>query len=222
MMSQVGCVSLPAETIEKLYYGKALRTDEKDMADKLPALAEQLLANIPRLEEVRAILVNQSKHFDGTGGPANGLAGETIPLGSRILKIAIDYDRLEAQGLSASAALDTMRSHTGWYDPKLLETFSTLRGAEAQVPLSTLRGGEAQTPLRTVRGVLKELPLKLVEVGMTFAEDLRTQGGSLLVARGQEVTESLVERIRNLSPEVAGQRIRIITKVLPPKPQVPN
>lgn len=119
MISQVGCVNLPAETIEKLYYGKAVSREEQDMADKLPASAEQLLANIPRLEEVRAILINQSKHFDGTGRPANGLAGETIPLGSRILKIAIDYDRLEAQDLSAPLALDMMRSRSGWYDPKL-------------------------------------------------------------------------------------------------------
>jgi response regulator RpfG family c-di-GMP phosphodiesterase len=210
MMSQVGCVSLPAETIGKLYYGKALSAGEQNMAEKLPASAEQLLANIPRLEEVREILINQNKHFDGTGRPANRLAGEAIPLGSRILKIAIDYDWLEAQALSAPMALDRMRSRSGWYDPRLLETFATLHG------------GQAQKTLRTIRGVLKELPLEMVEVGMTFAEDLRTEDGALLVARGYEVTESLVERIRNFSPEVARQRIRIITKVLPPKIQALN
>jgi len=204
LISQLGCINLPAETIEKLYYGKALSREEQEMADKLPVQAAQLLADIPRLEEVRAILINQSKYFDGAGQTTGEMAGETIPLGSRILKIAIDFDRLEAEGLSTPAALDMMRNRPGLYDPKLLEAFATLRGTQAQ------------------RTEVRELPLETVEVGMVFAEDLQTPAGGLLVARGYEVTHSLVERIRTFSPEVARQPIRIITKVTPPDASAVN
>jgi hypothetical protein len=34
---------------------------------------------------------------------------------------------------------------------------------------------------------------------MAFAEDVKTRSGLLLIARGQEVTPSLVERIKNLA-----------------------
>ena len=121
------------------------------------------------------------------------MAGEGIPFGARVLKIAIDYDLLEAQGLSAAMALDTMRGRRGVYDPKLLEAFAGLRGSGAR------------------KAEVQEMPLRMVGLGMVFAEDVRTSAGALLVARGYEVTESLVERIRNFSPEAAKQRVRIIT-----------
>jgi hypothetical protein len=44
-----------------------------------------------------------------------------------------------------------------------------------------------------------QLPLHAVQPGMVFAEDVKTRSGLLLIARGQEVTPSLVERIKNLA-----------------------
>jgi hypothetical protein len=44
-----------------------------------------------------------------------------------------------------------------------------------------------------------KLPLHAVQPGMVFAEDVKTRSGLLLIARGQEVTPSLVERIKNLA-----------------------
>jgi response regulator RpfG family c-di-GMP phosphodiesterase len=193
MMSQVGCVSLPAEVVEKLYYGKALNNEERAMTDRLPAIADGLLANIPRLEDVRAILLNHGKQFDGGGRPANSLAGEAIPFGARVLRIAIDYDQLEAQGLPAELALDTLRGRSGFYDPKLLDALATVRGKHSR------------------KSEVREMPLKLIEIGMVFAADVRTPAGALLVARGHEVTAGLVERVRNFSYEIAMQKVRLIT-----------
>ena len=197
MLSHAGCVTLPQATIEKLYYGKPLNQEEQEMTARLPKVAEQLLANIPRLEDVRAILANQDAHFDGSGWASHGLAGEAIPVGARVLKIVNDYDNLEAQGLSPSTALDTIRSGAGWYDPNLLGIFCNLRGTPSQLT------------------EVREMPLKMVQVGMVFADDVRTPGGALLIARGYEVTESLVQRILNFSPEITRQRVRAVVRTLP-------
>lgn len=194
MLSHIGCVTLPQETIEKFYYGKTLTHSEAILTERLPKVAEQLLANIPRLDEVRAILANQNCHFDGGDVRSNGPAGESIPIGARILKIVDDFDRLVAGGLTPKVVLDTVQSRHGWYDPRLLKIFCEMRGAATPVSDEQER----------------EIPLKMVRTGMIFAADVRTPGGALLIARGHEVTQSVLQRIRNFSPEVSKQPVRVI------------
>jgi response regulator RpfG family c-di-GMP phosphodiesterase len=181
MLSQIACITLPAATVEKLYYGQPLSAEERLMADRLPAVADDLLGNIPRLEEVRACLAHRVAAFDGGLGSPSGLRGEAIPIGARILRIVSDFEALEAQGSSVSLALDTMRGRTGAYDPALLEAFATLRGSA------------------TLHEQVREIPLRMVTAGMTFLDDVKAPSGGLLLARGYEVTEALVERVRNFA-----------------------
>jgi len=114
MLSPIGTVTLPQETVEKLYEGKPLAPNEQAMVKRLPAVTDQLLANIPRLEPVREILTHKELRFDGEGG---GKKGAEIPVGARLLKIVLDHDVLEAQGSSAAVRNDTCQ--------RLARTFST-------------------------------------------------------------------------------------------------
>jgi hypothetical protein len=50
------------------------------------------------------------------------------------------------------------------------------------------------------RVTVSDLALRLIKFGMVFGEDVRSAKGVLLIARGQEVTPSLIERVRNFSP----------------------
>jgi response regulator RpfG family c-di-GMP phosphodiesterase len=181
MLAQIGWVTLPTETTRKLYHGAALSTSEQVLVDNLPTLTEQLLANIPRLEPVREILHYQDKHYDGQGPPDNETCGDAIPWGARALKAVLDFDVLESQGYSAEVALDTMRLRTGWYDPAMLQALEKLRGEKPR------------------ESTVVKLPLHAVQSGMVFAQDVEICSGLLLIARGQEVTPSLVERIKNLA-----------------------
>jgi hypothetical protein len=46
---------------------------------------------------------------------------------------------------------------------------------------------------------------------MVFGEDLKSSKRLLLIARGQEVTPALLERMRNFSPELANREpVRMI------------
>jgi hypothetical protein len=78
-----------------------------------------------------------------------------------------------------------MRGREGWYDPQILEAFAAMRGISQEKTL-----------------VLERM-VKDVTVGMTFGEDLKSGKGLLLIARGQEVTPALLERMRNFSAELA-------------------
>jgi response regulator RpfG family c-di-GMP phosphodiesterase len=197
MLSQIGCVALPPQALEKVYHGEALLDHEQAMVTRLPTLVEELLANIPRLEPVREILRYQNKNYDGTGLPYDSVRGESIPWGARALRVVLDLDVLETRGMPPALALDTMRGREGWYDPAILAALARARG-----------GAEKES-----KSVVRELLIRDLRTGMLFAEDVRTVKGLLLIARGYEVTVSLTERIRNFSAEVGVREpIRVIIR----------
>jgi response regulator RpfG family c-di-GMP phosphodiesterase len=202
MLAQIGWVTLPAETTSKLYHGGPLSAFEQAIVDKLPTVTEQLLANIPRLEPVREILRYQDKHYDGQGPPHDRICGEAIPWGARALKAVLDFDVLESQGHSLEVALDTMRARVGWYDPGMVKAIAKLQGDKPR------------------HATVMQLPLHSVQPGMAFIEDVKTRSGLLLIARGQEVTPSLVERIKNLA---LNSKINDpVLVILPSQPVIPS
>jgi hypothetical protein len=157
-------------------------------------MVEQILSNIPRLEEVREILRYQDKHYDGSGAPHGTAGGEAIPWGGRALKLVLDLDQLESEGTPLSQACDAMRGRTGWYDPVILEVLAKVRGAQES-------------------SEVRELPVTSLRPGMIFAQDVRNRKGNLFVARGQEVTRGLVEKLKLFAPDLLGGAwIRVIVE----------
>ncbi len=181
MLSQIGCVTLPAATNEKLYYGRPLNSDEVELTQRLPALSLQLLESIPRLEAVRAILQAQEYSFDGSSSPHSAPQGEAIPLGARVLKLVVDYDTLEAGGIDPAVAIGTLQGRKGRYDPKVLDALARVKTKAASQGLS-------------------EMSLASVRPGMFLVQDVMSTTGLLLVARGHEATPGLLYRLRNLAP----------------------
>jgi response regulator RpfG family c-di-GMP phosphodiesterase len=180
LLSPIACVTLPPQTADKLYHGQALSDAEQKMVARLPQVTEDLLAPIPRLESVRAILRSYPRRYEESSTSLDESGQPVIEWGSHALKIVLDYDALERQGLPTADALKTMRGRRDWYDPALFEAFAQMRGSRD--------GAE-----------IREVSLNQVELGMVFAEDVRTLKGLLLIARGQEVNSSLLERIKNFS-----------------------
>jgi response regulator RpfG family c-di-GMP phosphodiesterase len=188
MLCAIGTVTLAPETVEKLYEGRPLCLAEQAMVKRLPAVTEQLLANIPRLEPVREILAHLEIRFGGeahgpAAGEALGRAGarQHLPLGARMLQLVLDYDALESQGLSRTAALDTLRARRGAHDAELLNSFATMLGSQER------------------QAVIEEVQLAHLEPGMVLVQDVRTVTGMLLISRGYEVTASMIQRIDNVS-----------------------
>lgn len=176
MLSQTAFVTLPDHVAGKVYHGQPLADDERAMVDRLPEVTDKLLGNIPRLETVRAILRRQ----DGASA-AGGDEDATVAFGAEALRIALDFDVLETQGLGPELALDLMRGRSPAYDPLLLEAFARLRGA-------------AWRSLTVTEVAASELA-----AGMVLIDDVRTENGTLLAGRGGTVTVAVLERVRNLA-----------------------
>jgi response regulator RpfG family c-di-GMP phosphodiesterase len=92
----------------------------QDIAQELIATRCQRGAEIARLlrfpESVAAGIYSLDEHFNGQGRP-QGLAGEAIPLYSRIALLAQVVDVFHTAG-GRQAALDEVRGRAGgWFDP---------------------------------------------------------------------------------------------------------
>jgi response regulator RpfG family c-di-GMP phosphodiesterase len=173
LMAQVGAITLPDETAEKLYAGASLTSAEEAMVERVPAVTQRILGNIPRLDGVLQILANYQRRFDSAG--PDGI----LPVGARMLRIAMDFLSLERLDPSPRLALETMRGRTGVYDPELLEAFATTVGIGDR------------------RIIVLEVALHDLREGMTLVADARSGSGQLLIASGHPVTPELIERLRN-------------------------
>jgi response regulator RpfG family c-di-GMP phosphodiesterase len=186
MLAEVGEVTLPQATAEKLHAGTRLTEPEAAMARRVPLVTRRLIGKIPRLEGVVEIL--EHHHMPLDEGEADG-APSFIPAGSWVLRIAADYAELESQGDSAGVALDAMRRHAA-YDRGLLDLFAGIVGA-----------GGAPAVL--------EVSVSQLRVGMTLINDARSTHDDLLITGGQRVTERLVERLVNLGDGGVREPLRV-------------
>ncbi|MBI4299549.1 MAG: GAF domain-containing protein [Chloroflexi bacterium] len=89
---------------------------------------EELIRLLGFLEGALPIVRGHHERFDGEGYPDN-LAGETIPLGARILAVADAYDALTTtrpyrRAFSHDEAVDMLQNGAGTqWDPEIVETF---------------------------------------------------------------------------------------------------
>lgn len=180
MLSQVGCVTIPPETLDKISHRKPLTSDEEEMLRAHPQVGSNLVAHIPRLQGVAEIIARQQDCFDGSDSPAGAPVGTDVPLGARILKIAIDYDAAKWSGQGDVEAIAELRSHKQWYDPNVLAALEAVVGLEE-------------------RYELREIRIKELIPGMSLADNVMTADGTVVVAKGQEVTASLCMRVRNFA-----------------------
>lgn len=178
MLSQIGCITIPEEILQKVYSGRELDQEELQMLQGHPQIAYDLLAHIPRLEAVAEAVSYQEKRFNGSGFPNDNIAGETIPIAARILKVALDFDKLVQAKINHLDAHKEMERRQGWYDPQIVAALKTTICNE--------------TVYET-----KQINIADLEAGMILAEDVITVKGMLLISGGNEVTESLCLRMSN-------------------------
>jgi response regulator RpfG family c-di-GMP phosphodiesterase len=189
MLSQLGYLSLPTQLVEKLYYGEHLTPEEKTLASGVPAVAMTLLGHIPRLEPVIQILAALSWSDEQLAELGEGAIGT----GARILALVLEYDNLVTQGHSMDVAVQTLRQRPTRYGAQMIEQFATHVGAGPA-------GGSE----------LREMPLRSVQPGMIIMQDVRTHMGTLLVARGFEVSTTFIERIPNFGPDLMRESVKVM------------
>ena len=175
MLSSLGCVVVPADILKTKLSGQAISADEEAIFSRHPKLARDLLASIPRLGRVAEIVGFQNAPLD-----AKSVDGTPVPIESRILKLAIDFDLMEQTSESPLHAWSELKNKGAPYDKRLMDALGDYIRQERDV-------------------ISKELPINQIEVGMVLAEDVRDAKGTLLMSKGQTITLSASRLLENFS-----------------------
>lgn len=178
-LSQIGYVAVPPQILEKLYQGTPISEKEKQIIASHPQTAKKLLENIPRLEGIIPMITNQQRRFDTYPTSAGNPKSETANLGAQILKVALDYDSLEETGLNPEEIQNRMGAQPGVYNPSLLNILREI------IP--------ALPSLERKRVFLQDL-----RGGMIVDEDLKTTDHLLLLRKGQEISDTVINRLKSI------------------------
>ena len=107
----------------------SLSESERFLMESHPGRSAELVSTIAALRgSIEQAVRHHHEHYDGTGYPG-GLAGESIPLGARIVAIAdtadaMTTDRPYRRALTFDAVLAELNVHSGrQFDPQLVDAF---------------------------------------------------------------------------------------------------
>jgi len=107
---------------------KGLTGEEYDEIKKHPLVGESIIKPIELLQPIRPLIKHHHEWYNGKGYP-DGLSGENIPLGARILAVADAYDAMKSdrpyrKALTEETAIQELKRGNGTqFEPKIVEVF---------------------------------------------------------------------------------------------------
>ena len=134
---------------EVLHKAGKLDDEELELMRRRSLWGEAMLKRIPGLEGVAKIVRSAHERWDGTGYP-DGLAGQEIPLESRIVFVCDAYhamtsDRTYRRALEQETAVRQLRSGAGsQFDPEVVGAFLDALDEPRQRELLNPRGLASQ------------------------------------------------------------------------------
>ena len=184
MLSNLGCITLPAETLNKVYGGRPLSDEESKLYGSHPEVARRLLGQIPRLEDVAGMVGGQGVTPPKELATQNSSTWNPQVIGATILWTATKFDQGISEGRSPGSIAHQIRQST------------------PQVPSAIVTAMERTTPDSTKRRESQLLKVEELSVGMILEGDVVSQQGMRLVPKGVEISVSLLGRIRTIASGV--------------------
>jgi len=154
LLHDIGKVGIPDRILLK---PTSLTPLEHAVMQQVPLISARIVDHLRILESERQIIRHQREHYDGGGGP-DGMAGDTIPIGARILFVADAFDAMttdrayrsrrsipeaveelarcagsQFDPLAVTALRELLDDHYAWWQNRInatTEAFPLLAGAE--------------------------------------------------------------------------------------------
>lgn len=183
LLHQMGKMSLSDELVTT--NPRNLSKEGKDLYLTHPIIAADALTPLPLLAESADIIRHMYERFSGKGKP-EGLIGNNIPIGSRILRLTIEYNELahgvyDGKELSAADAFEQLQAgYQKVYDPEIFDLYQRLTEhlrASKKVKRDTLKHSDQ------------------LEKGMITTRDVINHEGTMLIAKGSELTDNLIRQL---------------------------
>lgn len=177
MMSQLGCVTLDPATLEAVYSGKDLSPEEEAQYASHPAVAQELLQTIPRMESPAWMIAHQFQPLPVEWDTGDREMADRRQ-GAQILRAAIVFDGLLRKRQSRTEAAHFLTQRFGNLSPKIIEALMELE------------------PEVSGQGT-REMGIGDLRIGCVLQAEVRTTDGALIAAKGQEVTAPLLIKLQS-------------------------
>lgn len=125
LFHDLGKVGTPESILHK---PDVLTSNEYAVVKEHPVKGAHILMEVPEFREIVPIVLHHHEMFGGGGYP-EGLIGNDIPLGARIVAVADAYDaittdRVYRKAADGKKAIDVIKSHTPQqFDPEIVAAF---------------------------------------------------------------------------------------------------
>lgn len=163
-----------------------LNAEQQVVYAQHPELAADTLMPLEAMSFCAMLIRHQNENADGSGNPGH-LKGSEIPLGSRILRIVIDFHQLIygvyfGSKLSVSDAQEYLIAHAAKkYDPVLVQIYIKL--------LKHLTNNTAHKDDRMI-------PVEDLQPNMLVTRDLKNADGMLLIAKQTVLSATLINKLK--------------------------
>ncbi|MGH2453850.1 MAG: HD-GYP domain-containing protein [bacterium] len=125
LLHDIGKIATPEEILHK---NGPLTPQERSVVNQHAERGAAILGEMRPFRPLAELVLSHQESFDGSGYP-DGLAGEAIPIGARILRVADAFDAMISdrpyrRGKPMAQATDELRQMAGRVlDPEIVETF---------------------------------------------------------------------------------------------------
>ncbi len=151
LLHDVGKIAIPDAILSK---PGPLDEHEWSFVRRHTIIGERILAGAPALSEAAALVRSSHEHYDGAGYP-DGLAGEEIPIGARVVTVcdafdAMTSDRAYRAARSPAEALAELQRCAGTqFDPAVVSALARVLERPPPPPVSDPNAPEVATQVGT-------------------------------------------------------------------------
>ena len=190
LLHDIGKIGFPDTLLVKPF--NALVSPERDQVMTHPVIGQAVLMSLEPLTAAATFIRSHHERFDGKGYP-DGLVGEAIPLGARILNVVNDFDALQVgtllpERVARPDAIAYIVQHRGSrYDPRVVDAF-------------TMRVGANNNLSPEVRE--EKLFSDQLRPGMVLSQDVITKDGVLLLSREHILDDKVIQKMRSLEKQL--------------------
>lgn len=128
LLHDLGKICVPDHILMK---ADKLSEDEMDVIKKHPVAGAKIIESVEPIKHAREIIKHHHECYNGTGYP-DGLGGDKIPLGARIISVADAFgamttDRPYRKALSVEEAVKELKDYAGMqFDPEVVKIFISI------------------------------------------------------------------------------------------------
>ncbi len=150
-----------------------------------PEIGAEILGQVSRLSSLTNNILHQNENFDGTGIPKH-LAGDDIPIGSRIIRVVKDFDFLIAgkenkkKVAVADAKLWLMSRVDIWYDGNVIDALFNVLNKRPDFK----------------EDMQYSVGIDGIKIGDKLVEDLVLGNGNVMLKAGQKLNGTMIEKIQ--------------------------